>query len=118
MEDKLKELMKDELVARGYEIRRQAFSDAVVEADAAVRMNDEFQRPMWQHGVRAAWGLLWSRPDLDARYVAPSTAVQAQLVAIWANVLRLEHVGVNDNFFELCFDSILSIQVIAQASQA
>ena len=58
------------------------------------------------------------RPDLDARYVAPSTAVQAQLAAIWAKVLRLEHVGVNDNFFELGGDSILSIQVIAQARQA
>ena len=52
MEDQLKELMKDELFARGYEIRRQAFGDAVVDADAAVRMNDEFQRPMWQHGVQ------------------------------------------------------------------
>jgi amino acid adenylation domain-containing protein/non-ribosomal peptide synthase protein (TIGR01720 family) len=58
------------------------------------------------------------RPDLDARYVAPSTAVQAQLAAIWAKVLRLAHVGVNDNFFELGGDSILSIQVIAQARQA
>ena len=58
------------------------------------------------------------RPDLDARYVAPSTAIQAQLAAIWTKVLRLEHVGVNDNFFELGGDSILSIQVIAQARQA
>ena len=80
MEDKLKELMKDELFARGYEIRRQAFGDAVVEADAAVRMNDEFQRPMWQHGVQAAWGLLWSRPGLDAR--ARSIATLSALVAL------------------------------------
>ena len=80
MEDKLKELMKDELFARGYEIRRQAFGDAVVDADAAVRMNDEFQRPMWQHGVQAAWGLLWSRPGLDAR--ARSIATLSALVAL------------------------------------
>jgi alkylhydroperoxidase/carboxymuconolactone decarboxylase family protein YurZ len=80
MEDKLKELMKDELFARGYKIRRQAFGDAVVEADAAVRMNDEFQRPMWQHGVQAAWGLLWSRPGLDAR--ARSIATLSALVAL------------------------------------
>ena len=58
------------------------------------------------------------RPDLDARYVAPSTAIQARLAAIWAKVLRLERVGINDNFFELGGDSILSIQVIAQARQA
>jgi len=58
------------------------------------------------------------RPDLDARYVAPSTAIQARLAAIWAKVLRLERVGVSDNFFELGGDSILSIQVIGQARQA
>jgi alkylhydroperoxidase/carboxymuconolactone decarboxylase family protein YurZ len=80
MDDKLAELMKDELFAKGYEIRRQAFGDAVVEADAAVRMNDDFQRPMWQHGVQSAWGLLWSRPGLDRR--ARSIATLGALVAL------------------------------------
>ena len=80
MKDKLAELMKNELFAKGYEIRRQAFGDAVVEADAAVRMNDEFQRPMWQHGIQSAWGLLWSRPGLDAR--ARSIATLSALVAL------------------------------------
>ena len=43
-------------------------------------MNDEFQRPMWQHGIQAAWGLLWSRPGLDAR--ARSIATLSALVAL------------------------------------
>jgi alkylhydroperoxidase/carboxymuconolactone decarboxylase family protein YurZ len=80
MKDELAELMKDELFAKGYEIRRRAFGDQVVEQDAAVRMNDEFQRPMWQHGVQAAWGLIWSRPGLDAR--ARSIATLSALVAL------------------------------------
>ncbi len=80
MSDKLSELMKDELFAKGYEIRRKAFGDDVVEADTAKRMNDEFQQPMWQHGIQAAWGLLWSRPGLDSR--ARSIATLSALVAL------------------------------------
>ncbi|MDB5810727.1 MAG: 4-carboxymuconolactone decarboxylase [Betaproteobacteria bacterium] len=80
MNDKLADLMKDELFAKGYEIRRRAFGDEVVAADTDKRMNDEFQQPMWQHGVQAAWGLIWSRPGLDAR--ARSIATLSALVAL------------------------------------
>ena len=46
------------------------------------------------------------RSELTARseeqeYVAPSNAVEAQIAAVWAEVLRLPQVGVNDNFFAL-----------------
>jgi amino acid adenylation domain-containing protein/non-ribosomal peptide synthase protein (TIGR01720 family) len=55
------------------------------------------------------------RPDLAEGYVAPRTPVETALAGIWAAVLGLERVGVTDNFFELGGDSILSIQVVAQA---
>jgi len=51
-------------------------------------------------------------------YVAPRTATERALAAVWADVLRVERVGVDDNFFSLGGDSILSIQVVAQARQA
>ncbi|BDM74033.1 non-ribosomal peptide synthetase (plasmid) [Streptomyces nigrescens] len=51
-------------------------------------------------------------------YVAPRTATERALAAVWADVLRVERVGVDDNFFTLGGDSILSIQVVAQARQA
>ncbi|MFG2094578.1 non-ribosomal peptide synthase/polyketide synthase [Streptomyces sp. NPDC048612] len=51
-------------------------------------------------------------------YVAPRTATERALAAVWAEVLRVERVGVDDNFFSLGGDSILSIQVVAQARQA
>ncbi|MFE1929243.1 non-ribosomal peptide synthase/polyketide synthase [Streptomyces sp. NPDC059474] len=51
-------------------------------------------------------------------YVAPRTATERTLAAVWARVLRVERVGVEDNFFSLGGDSILSIQLVSQARQA
>jgi non-ribosomal peptide synthase protein (TIGR01720 family)/FkbM family methyltransferase len=53
-----------------------------------------------------------------AAYVPPSTPVERRLAEIWCQVLRREQVGVEENFFELGGDSILSIQVAAQARRA
>ncbi len=47
-------------------------------------------------------------------YVEPRTPVEELLAAIVADVLRLEKVGIHDNFFTLGGDSILSIQVISR----
>ena len=58
-----------------------------------------------------------ARPELEEGLVAPATAAEQQLAAIWSEVLGLERVGVHDNFFMLGGDSILSIQVIARAQQ-
>ena len=56
---------------------------------------------------------------LDTReaYVAPRTDIEARLCSIWASLLGLEKVGVNENFFEIGGDSILSIQMLARASR-
>ena len=48
-------------------------------------------------------------------YVAPRTATEELLCQIWQEVLRAERVGIDDNFFDLGGDSILTIQVIVKA---
>ena len=55
--------------------------------------------------------------DAD-RYRAPVSAVEEMLAGIFARVLGLERVGVDDSFFELGGDSILSMQVVARARAA
>ncbi|MBN1239013.1 MAG: amino acid adenylation domain-containing protein, partial [Gammaproteobacteria bacterium] len=48
----------------------------------------------------------------------PATPVESRLAGIWRDVLRVERVGANDNFFTLGGDSILGIQIVAKAAQA
>ncbi|MEY9927498.1 amino acid adenylation domain-containing protein/non-ribosomal peptide synthase protein (TIGR01720 family) [Catenulispora sp. GP43] len=51
------------------------------------------------------------------RHVPPRTATERAFAAIWADILKVEPVGADDNFFQLGGDSILSIQVVARARQ-
>ena len=51
-------------------------------------------------------------------YRAPADAVEEILAGIYAQVLGLERVGVEESFFELGGDSILSMQVVARARAA
>ncbi|MFE7469461.1 condensation domain-containing protein, partial [Streptomyces sp. NPDC057499] len=54
----------------------------------------------------------------DTGHVEARTDTERVLCGIWADVLRVEQVGVEDNFFALGGDSILSIQVVTRARQA
>jgi len=58
------------------------------------------------------------RLETEGTFVAPRNETEEKLAEIWNKVLNIEKIGINDNFFELGGDSILSIQVIAQANQA
>ena len=56
--------------------------------------------------------------DIDAtQYVAPSTELEQQLAKIWCEVLGIQRIGIDDNFFMLGGDSILSIQIISRATR-
>jgi amino acid adenylation domain-containing protein/non-ribosomal peptide synthase protein (TIGR01720 family) len=51
-------------------------------------------------------------------HVAPCSALEKSLAAIWQDVLAIDNVGLEDNFFELGGDSIVSMQVVSRARQA
>lgn len=55
-----------------------------------------------------------ARPTLATEYEAPSSTTERRLQKIWANVLCLEPIGVNDDFFDLGGHSLLAIQVTAR----
>ncbi|MDJ0840058.1 MAG: amino acid adenylation domain-containing protein [Acidobacteriota bacterium] len=47
-------------------------------------------------------------------YVAPETPTQQQLAAMWMNVLGLEKVGLQDNFFALGGHSLLATKLVSR----
>lgn len=58
------------------------------------------------------------RPELEVVFEAPRTEQEKTLAQIWSQVLKLDRIGIHDNFFDLGGDSILSIQVVSRANQA
>ncbi|WP_298776655.1 condensation domain-containing protein, partial [uncultured Shewanella sp.] len=51
-------------------------------------------------------------------YVAPRNDIERQLCEIWQAVLGLEQVGIDDNFFRIGGDSIVSIQLVSRLRRA
>jgi amino acid adenylation domain-containing protein len=52
-----------------------------------------------------------ARPELDAAYVAPRTPVEAEVAAIWQDVLSLDAVGVEDRFLDLGGQSLQAARI-------
>ncbi len=59
-----------------------------------------------------------ARPELEQAFVAPRNDVEQTLANIWAEVLKLEQIGINDNFFDLGGHSLLATQVISRIEVA
>jgi amino acid adenylation domain-containing protein len=49
--------------------------------------------------------------ELAVNYVAPTSEVEKTIAAIWQEVLRVEKVGIHDNFFDLGGHSLLMVQI-------
>ncbi|QDY37991.1 non-ribosomal peptide synthetase [Pseudomonas putida] len=61
------------------------------------------------------------KPDasvLQDSYVAPRSELEQQIATIWAEVLKLDQVGVTDNFFVLGGHSLSATQVIVRVREA
>lgn len=48
----------------------------------------------------------------EDNYIAPTTKLEKQICRIWEEVLRLDKIGINDNFFRIGGSSLLSILII------
>jgi amino acid adenylation domain-containing protein/thioester reductase-like protein len=58
-----------------------------------------------------------TRLDADAVYTAPGTPVEEQLAKIWTELLRIEKVGIYDNFFDLGGHSLLVTQLVVRVKE-
>jgi len=54
------------------------------------------------------------RSDLVGTYIAPQTPLEKVLAGIWTEVMDVEKIGTQDNFFDLGGHSLLLLQVISR----
>lgn len=57
-------------------------------------------------------------PASNGDIVQPRTPAEETLAGIWADVLKVDRVSINDNFFDLGGDSILGTLILARATRA
>ena len=56
--------------------------------------------------------------DASDAYVAPRTPIEAQLAAIWTEVLSAPRVGIHDDFFALGGHSLVATRVVSRVRDA
>ena len=59
-----------------------------------------------------------ARPDLATPFARPRDEIESLLAGVWATVLDLEAVGIDDHFLDLGGDSLAAMRVAAMVMQA
>ncbi|MDP2601547.1 MAG: amino acid adenylation domain-containing protein [Deltaproteobacteria bacterium] len=54
------------------------------------------------------------RPQLDQGFIEPRTEIEELVTQVWREVLKLDKIGVYDNFFDLGGHSLLATRVVAR----
>nr|WP_225895950.1 non-ribosomal peptide synthetase [Dendronalium phyllosphericum] len=55
-----------------------------------------------------------TRPDLEETFIAPRNPIEEKLASIWAELLGIEPIGINDNFFNLGGHSLIAAQMLSR----
>ena len=58
-----------------------------------------------------------TRPALEEIFVAPRNPIEETLASIWSELLGLEQIGVNDNFFQLGGHSLIATQMFSRVRE-
>ena len=92
---------------------RQPGADKAARADYARIANDLRTPEQISSAIRAAARRRAPQREIDA----PRTALERDLVALWAELLNVEAVGIHENFFELGGHSLLAVQLLSRVRQ-
>lgn len=60
----------------------------------------------------------YQRPELDSEYAAPANDIEEKLASIWQDLLGVDQIGVEDNFFDLGGHSLIAVRLFAQVRKA
>jgi amino acid adenylation domain-containing protein len=57
------------------------------------------------------------RPELATSFIMPRTEAEAAISGVWQEILQLDHLGMDDNFFDLGGHSLLLVQAHAKLQE-
>jgi len=54
------------------------------------------------------------RPQLETDYAIPQTNTEQSIAKIWQQLLKIDNIGINDNFFDLGGNSLLAVRMLTK----
>lgn len=60
----------------------------------------------------------FDRPDLDSEFVEPRDDIERNLVGMWEELLGVDRLGVQDNFFDLGGHSLIAVRLFTMIKKA
>ncbi len=88
----------------------QALSQRVV----STRNLDLRLRQAWALPKKTAQDALYPRPNQAGAYAEPGNELEQSIAAIWQEVLKIEKIGIHDNFFALGGHSLQAVQLVSR----
>ncbi|MHC5065580.1 MAG: SDR family NAD(P)-dependent oxidoreductase, partial [Planctomycetota bacterium] len=64
--------------------------------------------------MKAAPGLKFSRPDLGNEFREPRNPIEHELAAWWQDLLGIDTIGIDDDFFQLGGHSLIAVRLFAK----
>lgn len=59
-----------------------------------------------------------ARPELDREFIAPRNRLEVLLASAWCEFLKIDRIGIHENFFNLGGHSLLAIRIISRLSES
>ncbi len=93
--------LADQVVASSVDVERWM---AKVDAEASAADDD----------TAGSGGPQYERPNISSDYVPPATPIERELATMWREVLGVERVGRDDDFFELGGQSLIAVRLFTK----
>ena len=94
--------LADQVVASSVDVERWM---AKVDAEASATDDDDRRR---------VGGPQYERPNISSDFVPPATPIERELATMWRELLGVERVGRDDDFFELGGQSLIAVRLFTR----
>jgi len=98
-------------------LARPDLANLVSDGRAATARGASAAKPVSDPTAASATTTFHQRPPLETPYVAPRNPAEEAIARIWSEVLGIERIGIDDNFFDLGGESLMATQLAGRLRQ-